>query len=74
MSVITKKPLAEVNQEAIHILCQEIGVVDTVRFINQFTVGYGNYTEERKELFADLSLDDIVAAIKKRRAQPDTTC
>ena len=69
MSVVTVKPLAEVTQEAIRILCKEIGLVDTVRFVNQFTVGYGNYTEERAQLFADLTLDDIVAEIGRRKVR-----
>lgn len=69
MSVATTKPLAEVTQEAIRILCKEMGLVNTVRFVNQFTVGYGNYTEEREQLFADLSLDDIIAQIRRRKRQ-----
>lgn len=69
MSVATMKPLAEVTQEAIRILCKEMGLVNTVRFVNQFTVGYGNYTEEREQLFADLSLDDIITEIRRRKTQ-----
>jgi hypothetical protein len=61
------KPLAEITQNAINILHKEIGVVNTVRFINQFTTGYGNYTEERKHLFADLTLNDIVSEIKEEQ-------
>lgn len=38
------KPLAEITHEAIRILFREMGVVNTVRFINQYTAGYGNYT------------------------------
>jgi hypothetical protein len=63
------KPLAEVTQDAIRILFREIGVVNTVRFINQYTTGYGNYTEERQELFADLTLDELIAEIKQRRTR-----
>lgn len=59
------KPLAEVTQEAIRVLIQELGPVDTVRFVNQFTVGYGNYTEERERLFAGMTLDEIVSEIKR---------
>jgi hypothetical protein len=65
MMTVKVKPLAEVTQDAIRTLCQQIGPVDTVRFVNQFTVGYGNYTEERRQLFADLTLDDIVSEIKR---------
>jgi len=41
----------------------------TVRFINQCTNGYGNYTEERRELFADQTLDGLIDEIKQRRAK-----
>lgn len=63
------KPLAEITQDAIRILFREIGVVNTVRFINQYTTGYGNYTEERRELFADQTLDELIDEIKQRRAR-----
>lgn len=60
-------PLDEITKKAIRILCKETGVVNTVRFINQFTTGYGNYTEEREQLLADMTLDDIISEIKRRR-------
>ena len=47
-----------------------VGVVNTVRFLNQFTTGYGDYTAERDTLFADLTLDELLAAIKQRPNQP----
>ncbi|HRQ32889.1 MAG TPA: hypothetical protein PLM89_07280 [Anaerolineales bacterium] len=61
------RPLIEVNQQAISLLYKELGVVDAVRFLKQFTQGYGNYTQERESIFADKSLDDIVSEIEKRR-------
>ena len=61
------RPLIEINQQAISLLYKELGVVDAVRFLKQFTQGYGNYTQEREILFADKSLDDIVSEIEKRR-------
>jgi len=61
------RPLIEVNQQAINLLYKELGVVDAVRFLKQFTQGYGNYTQERDVLFANKSLDDIVSEIEKRR-------
>jgi hypothetical protein len=36
------KPLIEINQQAIHLLYKELGVVNAVRFFKQFTKGYGN--------------------------------
>lgn len=65
--MIDTRPLIEINKEAIRILSKEIGVVDTLRFVNQFTTGYGNYTEEREEQYRDMSLDSIISAIKQER-------
>ena len=67
--VVQTKPLAEVTQAAIRVLCKEIGLVDTVRLVGQFTVGDGNYTEERDALFADMTLDDMIAGIQRKRKQ-----
>jgi len=64
MNVHTK-PLSEITRQAIDLLSKEMGIVDTVRFLNQFTTGYGNYTDEREDLFKDLTLDEILATIKK---------
>jgi uncharacterized membrane protein YGL010W len=61
------KPLSEVNHQAIRLLSEQIGVVDTFRFINQFTNGHGNYTQERDALFDHLTLDEIVSAIEVKR-------
>ena len=61
------KPLSELTQQAIDILFKEIGIVNTVRFLNQFTTGYGDYTEERESLLKDLTLDEIVEAARKVR-------
>lgn len=71
MSVETK-PLSKITQQAIELLAREIGIVDTVRFLNQFTTGYGNYTEEREALFADMTLDEILSAMKHTHDQRNT--
>ena len=71
--VVEAKPLAEITQDALQVLYKEIGIVNTVRFISQFTVGYGNYTEERERLFGDMTLDDIITGIKDRRGEEPRT-
>ena len=45
--IIPTKPLSEVTQQALAVFIKELGVVNTVRFLNQFTTGYGDYTAER---------------------------
>lgn len=63
------KPLLEVTEEALTVLNRQLGVTDTMRFLSQFAVGHGNYTEERKELFKDLSLADMTSRIREMRGQ-----
>lgn len=63
-------PLAEITREALQVLYKEIGVVNTIRFVNQFTTGYGDYTEERKILFADMTLDDLLKEMSKSKPKP----
>lgn len=66
------KPLTEINQRAIHLLYQELGAINAVRFLKQFTVGFGDYTKEREVLFADKTLDQIVSEIEQRRSSSNT--
>jgi uncharacterized membrane protein YGL010W len=60
------KPLSEITRSAIDLLSKQMGIVDTLRFLNQFTTGHGDYTKERDALFKDLTLDEILSAIKRR--------
>jgi hypothetical protein len=60
------KSLSEITQQAIELLSKEIGIVNTVRFLNQFSTGYGNYTEEREQMFKDLTLEDILKQMENR--------
>lgn len=54
------KSLQQITEEAIKILSKEMGIADTIRFLNQFSSGYGDYTQERDRIFQDLTLDDIL--------------
>ncbi|MCX7012573.1 MAG: hypothetical protein NTW86_08425 [Candidatus Sumerlaeota bacterium] len=66
---IKTRPLSEVVGEAVRVLVAEIGPTDTARVINYFSVGYGNYTEERKQALRGYSIDDIVREIKEHENQ-----
>jgi hypothetical protein len=48
-------------------LMTALGVVDTLRFLNQFRAGSGDYTTEREQLFKGESVKSIVAGIKAQR-------
>ena len=63
------RPLSELNQHATAILVHEIGLVDTLRFLSQFSAGSGDYTKERGQWLDELSLKQITSEIKARRHQ-----
>jgi hypothetical protein len=61
---VPARPLNEINEEAIRILVRELGAADAARFLSQFTTGYGDYTRERKELFKELTIEEVVEKIR----------
>lgn len=68
MSLKTR-PLTEITQDGLRVLYQELGLTNTVRFLNQFTAGLGNYTEERRDLLKDLTLDEALADLRAFQVQ-----
>jgi hypothetical protein len=68
----TAKPLAETTHEAITVLSRELGIVDTVRFLTQFSTGFGNYTRERDSIFRGVTMDEILSEIRRtHRRRPN---
>lgn len=61
------QPLSELTHRARSALIQELGVIDAMRFLNQFRAGDGDYTTERQTLFQGESVKSIVADIKASR-------
>ena len=61
------QPLAEVSQRARSVLIQELGVIDAMRFLNQFQVGSGDYSAEREQLLKDDTVKSVIAGIKAQR-------
>ncbi|MBI5558667.1 MAG: hypothetical protein HY885_13625 [Deltaproteobacteria bacterium] len=61
---IETKPISEINRRATHILFEKMGAVDTIRFLNQFSIGQGDYTKEREKWLGHISLDDAITQIK----------
>ena len=59
--------LSAIRERGFDALARELGVTGMAIFIRQFENGSGDYTEEREESLKDVSIDDIVASIKKRK-------
>lgn len=60
---VETKPLAEITRRAIEVLTRELGSADTLRFINQFTTGHGDYTAERDAIFGEDTLVQMISDI-----------
>ena len=61
------RPISEISRRATQILFKKMGVIDTIRFLNQFSIGQGDYTKEREKWLGDISLDDAISQIKAKR-------
>ncbi|MDR4505856.1 MAG: hypothetical protein MRK01_13875 [Candidatus Scalindua sp.] len=62
MSIVTTAN--EINKEAFEVLFKELGVSRTIRFINQYSIGKGNYVEMKDKIFRGMTVEDIVSEIK----------
>jgi hypothetical protein len=52
-------------------LTERLGVSGAIRFLMQYDTGHGNYTEERRALFAGLTMEEAVAEMKARSSQKE---
>lgn len=58
------RSISEINRQATYILFKEMGVVETIRFLNQFSVGQGDYTKDRKKWLDKITMDDAISQMK----------
>ena len=61
--------LSAIREKGFKALTNELGASGMAVFIRQFENGKGDYTAEREETLKDISIDDIVSSIKKRKGQ-----
>ena len=54
----------ELRHEGWKALTERLGVSGASRFLMQYDPGHGDYTVERRELFASLTMDEAVAEMK----------
>ena len=58
-----------IRNEGYKVLTKELGTAGAAVFLRQFENGSGNYTEERRVVLYENTIDMIVERIKKRNAQ-----
>jgi len=56
---------AQIRQQGFEALAKALGPVGMVRFLHQFDTGSGDYTKERQQDLASLTLDDVLGEIRQ---------
>ncbi len=55
----------EIIKQGYYALINSLGVTDTIRFIQYFSPGKGDYTKERHQWLDEKTLADVLVEIKK---------
>ena len=63
------KTQQEIVRQGYQALVDSLGVVDAIRFIQHFSPGQGDYTQERREWLDRTPLTDILTAMKQRQGE-----
>jgi hypothetical protein len=56
----------QIRLEGWKALTERLGPAGAMRFMMQYDPGHGDYTKERQEIFADLDLEELIAAIRRQ--------
>jgi len=70
MSSMPNLALTEITEIAVRLLVEELGFVNTARFINQFTLGVGDSLAEKDRLFGSMTVAQLATAIRQTPAPP----
>jgi len=62
--------LEQVRLTGLQALSRDLGPVGLIRFLQQFEMGYGNYTTERRGWLGDPTVQDIAQEIERNRETP----
>ncbi len=55
----------EIIKQGYDALVQSLGITDTIRFIQYFSPGYGDYTKERHQWLEQTSLEEVLTQMKQ---------
>ena len=67
MSKSSSMSAYEIRLEGWKALTERLGPAGAMRFMMQYDPGHGDYTKERQEIFADLELEELIAAIRQQK-------
>lgn len=56
---VTVRELEKIRRDGLKALKEKLGVEGMIKFIQMYSDGKGDYTQERKELLKDVTLEDF---------------
>jgi hypothetical protein len=56
----------QIRLEGWKALTERLGPAGAMRFMSQYDPGHGDYTEERREIFADLDLEELLDSVRRQ--------
>lgn len=63
------KTLSEIKKEGWDVLVEKLGIADATMFVMEHEKGYGDYTEDRKNIFAGKTINNIAQEINKLKSK-----
>jgi hypothetical protein len=61
----------EIRQQGYKALIDSLGVANTLRFLQQLGVGYGDYTKERHQWLDQLSIEDFRSYVRDQQSEAE---
>lgn len=62
---VTVRELEKIRREGLKALKEKLGIEGMIKFIQIYSDGKGNYTEEREELLKDITIEDFEKFLEK---------
>jgi exopolyphosphatase/pppGpp-phosphohydrolase len=59
----------EIRRKGYGALVNALGVAGTIRFLQQFDIGHGDYTKERHQWLDEVNLEEFLNDIKQLREE-----
>ena len=59
--------LTSIKKEVYKALIDALGVAGTLKFLQQFKVGYGDYTKERHQWLSQLTVNEFRNYVKQKK-------
>lgn len=61
--------LAQIRERGVEALTKALGPAGMIRFLQQFDMGSGDYTQDREKWLKDRTVRDVVEEIKRQREE-----